>query len=99
RSQQLKQEQGGLADDGLAEELEKQRSTLADVVTRAQSAQQLLDGVDGRLQTQRQTVAEHGSALDTVRIRLQEARGRLASLQALQQAALADDDARITQWL
>lgn len=99
RAQQLRQEQSGLANDGTAGELEGHRQRLAEVSRQMQQVQSGLEGLAGRLQSQRQAVAERTAELDTVRTRMQEQRGRFSSLEALQQAALADDDERVTAWL
>src|SRR5690606_37350861 len=64
-----------------------------------QVAQEALDGLGRQMLDQRQIVAGHGAALDAVRTCLQQQRGRYASLETLQQAALAQDDARVTEWL
>ncbi len=99
RSRQLQQELAGLADDGTARELDAHRQQLAAVEQQIQSAQGSLDGIAARLQVQRQAVTEGAAALDAARTVLQEQRGRHASLQALQQAALAEDDQDVAAWL
>ncbi len=47
----------------------------------------------------RQSIAENQSELDQLRGELQTAQGKLASLEALQQAALGQDNPQLNQWL
>ena len=47
----------------------------------------------------RQSIAENQSELDQLRGELQTAQGKLASLEALQQAALGQDNPKLNQWL
>ena len=52
-----------------------------------------------QLEDRRQALATNSADLDTVRSELQTARGKLASLEALQQAALGQDQQEINRWL
>ena len=47
----------------------------------------------------RQSVADNQSQLDQLRSELQTAQGKLTSLEALQQAALGQDNPKLNQWL
>ena len=47
----------------------------------------------------RQSIAENQSELDQLRGELQTAQGKLASLEALQQAALGQDNPKLNEWL
>ena len=47
----------------------------------------------------RQSIADNQSELDQLRGELQTAQGKLASLEALQQAALGQDNPKLNQWL
>ena len=47
----------------------------------------------------RQSIAENQSELDQLRGELQTAQGKLAFLEALQQAALGQDNPKLNQWL
>jgi chromosome segregation protein len=55
--------------------------------------------VDRQIQASRERRASEDGALHEARQALQNARGRLASLETLQQAALRQDDAELQSWL
>ncbi|MDP9141654.1 MAG: chromosome segregation protein SMC, partial [Pseudomonadota bacterium] len=63
------------------------------------SAEQRLAVLDGELQRVRDERTAAETALHETRQTLQDARGRMASLETLQQAALREDDAELNQWL
>ena len=63
------------------------------------AAQQRLLGVDGELAALRDRRAMLDGLLHETRQQQQQARGRLASLETLQQAALRQDDAELGAWL
>ena len=81
------QDTGGLAGDITL--LEESISTL----------QEEYRGLTGQIDALRQRDQRYSSELDRKRSDLQSARGKLASLEALQQAALGRDDSAINQWL
>jgi len=81
------QDTGGLAGDITL--LEESISTL----------QEEYRGLTGQIDSLRQRDQRYSSELDRKRSDLQSARGKLASLEALQQAALGRDDSAINQWL
>lgn len=60
--------------------------------------EQLAEVLDG-LENERRSADALSQRLDDIRRRVQEARGRLASLHTLQQAALGLGDAQLTAWL
>lgn len=99
RSRQLQQELSSIVDDEARQALEICREQLQALETQSEAEQKTLEAVAGKLQTNRQQVAERSAELDAMRTRLQEQRGRYASLEALQQAALAEDDERVVDWL
>ncbi len=77
-------------------ELERRVAELELELARKQgSSTQILD----ELKTQRGEEQALAGALDQARASVQESRGRLASLEALQQAALGHQDDHVQQWL
>ncbi len=62
-------------------------------------AESRLEVLDSTLQTVRDERTAAETALHETRQSLQAARGRMASLETLQQAALRQDDAELNQWL
>lgn len=93
------QEQQRLSDVELRaeiRELERRQEESDEALASARAAveQSLAQIADARAQ-----VARSGEGLNEVRGELQTLQGRLASLQALQQAALGRDDQQLNQWL
>ena len=78
------------------EELTERESLLSERVDALDQEQQ---GFGRGLAERDQSLRTLADELDRARTRLQEARGRLASLTALQDAALADSDGERAQWL
>ena len=64
-----------------------------------EGAQQRLEVLDRELQTLRDERTQTETALHETRQVLQSARGRVASLETLQQAAMRQDDAELNQWM
>ena len=84
-----------MADDEL-------KSLLAEQTTaehNAQTQHHTLDNVTAQLHNQRELNRSLNAEWDSVRRELQESKGRYASLNALQQAALGQNDHQIKQWL
>jgi chromosome segregation protein len=77
-------------------EADRELQTLSDELS---TAEERLRTVDGDLQQLRDERTAAESALHETRQSLQSARGRMASLETLQQAALRQDDAGLNQWL
>jgi chromosome segregation protein len=71
------------------------------VVTEAgvQQNQQALDQHQQQISELRDTTHQRGEQLDETRRQLQDLRGRSASLEALQQAALGKEQGAVSQWL
>jgi chromosome segregation protein len=72
---------------------------LTTLQTELADAQAALQGVDQQLSALRDRRAALEGKLHEDRQALQSARGRLSSLETLQQAALRQDDAELNQWL
>ncbi len=99
RGLRLETELGRLDGGELAERIEaltEQEEDLADQLDSAESAQAQARAALTEVEQQARTL---GEALDAARTDLQQARGRHASLVALQEAALADPDAGLADWL
>ncbi|WP_116365086.1 chromosome segregation protein SMC [Parahaliea mediterranea] len=96
---QLEQERenlaSGPADDeieALGEQLAETEMVMAELEQRGES---LVDDLGGH----RERTESLGAELDQLRSTLQQKRGRLASLEALQQAAMEDSDQAVGDWL
>ena len=72
---------------------------LATLTRELSEGQSRLQAVDQQIQELRDARAKEEGALHETRQTLQGARGRLASLETLQQAALRQDDAELQAWL
>ncbi len=82
--------------DERIEALEGQEAGLEARIERAQAERESIAGSAAAGET---AARELGAALDQVRTELQQAKGRRASLRALQEAALADQDSDRRRWL
>ncbi|GAB1270166.1 chromosome segregation protein SMC [Aurantivibrio infirmus] len=99
RIEKLKQEQGELQDtedDNSTEALEEDLAKLELVV---EDKQQELDALTIKIDETRQQFQNNQRSLDEKRSRLQQMRGRYASLEALQQAAMGESSKTVTEWL
>ena len=99
RIERLDEELSRLGNPQLAEEIAELdgRHTSQQEIMVEQEAQ--LEMLALRIEALRQENSLHSQALDAARSRLQTARGRLASLEALQEAALGKQGDDITAWL
>ena len=99
RKQNLEQEQQAIAaspeDESITETTRQINKLEADIG----SGQARNTKLGLQLENRRQALATNSTDLDAVRSELQTARGKLASLEALQQAALGQDQQEINRWL
>ncbi|HET7650077.1 MAG TPA: chromosome segregation protein SMC, partial [Gammaproteobacteria bacterium] len=99
RRERLEQERGQLS----AEELQQQIETLGNEAGKGEQQRQALQAeLDQTLQaitTHREQDQKLTQELHRLRSQLEDHRGRLASLEALQQAALGKSRERVTEWL
>ena len=99
RRSRLEEEQRTLADANLQQQntqlLEQRDGCEREAMQRQQSLQETLN----RITVLREQSHQHSTQLDSVRSRLEERRGRLASLEALQQAALGKASPQLSAWL
>ncbi|MFA5677908.1 MAG: chromosome segregation protein SMC [Pseudomonas sp.] len=98
RIQRLEEESSTLSVGGLEEEAAELAEQLAELELRAETDQQQLEELGDRLQQERDTLGALGRELDIRRGEYQRHGGRLASLEALQQAAL-DQGVGVQEWL
>ncbi|HUH38751.1 MAG TPA: chromosome segregation protein SMC [Spongiibacteraceae bacterium] len=99
RNQRLEQERQGLSAGPVEQEVEQLREQLAELELAGEQAQESLDNSQQAIEQTREGNERCVAALDSARGELQTLRGRRASLEALQQAALAQQDAGVGQWL
>jgi chromosome segregation protein len=99
RIQKLEAEHGGLDAQPLNAALQDAEAALARLNAELHQGQNELSALERQLATLRDQRAELDGTLHEARQGLQSARGRLASLEALQQAALREDDDTLRQWL
>ena len=98
RIKRLEEEGTSLSVDGLEDDVVELNEQLAELELRAETDQQQLDELSDTLQQERETLSARSQELDIRRGEYQRHGGRLASLEALQQAAL-DQGSGVQQWL
>ncbi|MFN2301229.1 MAG: chromosome segregation protein SMC [Gammaproteobacteria bacterium] len=99
RLEKIAAELAQLAPENVARELEELQAKAADALAQSQQLQEQLEQDAKALQALRGEEQERVQALDANRTEEQQVGGRLASLEALQQAALGQDDDRVVGWL
>ncbi|MCW8829342.1 MAG: chromosome segregation protein SMC [Gammaproteobacteria bacterium] len=99
RLQRIDEEQANLSGGNLDEELEMLREQLAEGELRSAGFQERLNGCLEQISKQREQNHGDSQELDALRTKLQSARGRHASLEALQQAALGKRQGAVSEWL
>ncbi len=100
RQQRLQDQQQGLeAPEEQDEELELMQETALEHELTLEQLEEQAEDQKAQLQQCRQQLIQKQQNLDQTREQQQINRGRLASLQALQEAALADDDQNQQRWL
>jgi len=95
----IEDEQGNLSGANLDEELEMLREQLAEGELQGAGLQERLSGCLEQIGKQREQNHQDNQELDQLRTRLQSQRGRHASLEALQQAALGKRQGAVSEWL
>ncbi len=95
----LQEELGGLTLDTLAEEISVAESSQQESGAQQQELQEKLQDLLREIGDQRHLIQDVSRELDGARSRVQQQRGRYASLEALQQAALGKNDSGVTRWL
>ncbi len=99
RLRKMTGERGALDASPIRDSLSEADVELAELEDELQEAQARLQSVDAELQAAREQRTTVETGLHEARQALQSARGRQASLETLQQAALREDDADLGNWL
>lgn len=99
RLSRLVEEQGQLSTQQNEEQVAKLQSQIADVNAKLQEQQAKLQETLEQIKQQRQTNQQRQVQLDQARNQVQTLRGRKASLEALQQAALGQRNNSVVEWL
>jgi chromosome segregation protein len=99
RIEKLKEEKATLQDDGIDEEIGQLTEQLAELDLVADEKRSRVETMTEQLDERRNNNTRVSNELDQVRGQLQTLRGRHASLETLQQAALSDKNKAVTQWL
>src|SRR5690606_16300291 len=99
RIEKLKEEKANLVDGTEDEEIGQLTEQLAELDLAADEKRTRVDVLTEQLDQQRNDNNRLTNELDQVRSKLQSMRGRHASLEALQQAALGEKNKAVTQWL
>ncbi|MFO8155953.1 MAG: chromosome segregation protein SMC [Pseudomonadota bacterium] len=99
RQERLEAEQRELDTTALDEELHTIATERAEAEAGLTDLQKALETAQGELESQREGNRAAARVLDEQRQQLQQSRGRHASLEALQQAALGKDNGAVSQWL
>ncbi len=97
--ERLTRERSSLTPDAEQTDISRLQQELEQGEQQAATLQQNQTDLIAQLNTQREQNHELSSQLDTLRGRLQTQRGRQASLEALQQAALNQNQGKTGQWL
>jgi len=99
RSDRLHNERQGLNPEGLDQEISELTLELEKYAQQGEELQTQLDSHQQSIAEQRQLNIEYDNELNEKRSKLQSMRGRYASLEALQQAALGKQQGVVTTWL
>ncbi|WP_101760479.1 chromosome segregation protein SMC [Oceanicoccus sp. KOV_DT_Chl] len=99
RIEKLEEEKSGLSAGPVEEEIELLNEQLAEADMQREEQQLKLEQQTDEIQQLRDGNVELGAELDKSRNQLQSMRGRHASLEALQQAALGRQQGAISDWL
>jgi chromosome segregation protein len=99
RAAKLEQEKAELGTGPVDEEITLLNEQLAELELEVESAQHSIDELLADIESRREGNQRDGAELDRLRSELQRMRGRRASLEALQQAALGQQKGVINDWL
>lgn len=99
RREQLRQEQASLEPDEGRQAQEAIEQALQEAEAEQQRQSQKLEEHRAVIRDLREQIENHSKTLEQRREAHQDQRGRLASLQALQEAALGQDQQALTDWL
>ncbi len=98
RIEKLKQESSSFAVVETEDEIRELEEQVGECDIQVEEKNAALADLKENLQIDKQQERQHGEKRDELRSRLQQLKGRFASLEALQQAALADNSKDLQQW-
>jgi len=99
RRHRFVEERQALSTETLEAAITELQETQAEAELGGGELRERLESVRERIDGQREENNRHGSDLDRLRTELQHKRGRHASLEALQQAALGKREGAVSEWL
>jgi chromosome segregation protein len=99
RSQRLREEQQRLSPTELEQEIAERLAKVEESGEQTAALQERLQSHQQAIQEVRETSHQLNTTLDQQRSQLQAMKGRHASLEALQQAALGKSEGEVAQWL
>jgi len=99
RLEKVQQELGQQSPEQLQAEVEQLQQQQAEIEAKVQQQQALLSEKQQQIRALRESGHSLNSQLDQARSELQNMRGRSASLEALQQAALGKEKGAVSEWL
>ncbi len=99
RLERMLKELTGLNTEELEDKKTEQQALVETHLAVLEQLQEQFSNCNDSLQDRREEQKRYSSELDTARSQLQQQRGRLASLEALQNAAQADTDGDASEWL
>ncbi|MBL4606372.1 MAG: chromosome segregation protein SMC [Pseudomonadales bacterium] len=99
RIKRFADERETLRDDGLDADVQLLNEQLSEAEMAFESKEDSLESIRSELDHQRQNNSQLSKDLDQLRSTLQRNKGRFASLEALQHAAMGDSSAQVTEWL
>jgi len=99
RGEKLQQELTEQSAHAVEQDIAELQLKLSETETAVQQNQQVLQQHQQQISELREVTHQRGQQLDETRRHLQDLRGRSASLEALQQAALGKEQGAVSQWL
>jgi chromosome segregation protein len=99
RGEKLRQELGEQPVHAVEQDIADLQQKLGETETAVQQSEQVLQQHQQQISELRDVTHQRGQQLDETRRQLQDLRGRNASLEALQQAALGKEQGAVNQWL
>lgn len=90
---------GSLTAGTIEEEIGELVEQVAEVDMQLEVDQESIDALQNRIEQKREAASVHSERLDELKSSLSTKRGRNASLEALQQAALSETNDKVSEWL
>ncbi len=97
--EKLEEERKHLTDSDVDDEISGLKEQLAETELQSEEKQNVLNTLYDKIEACREESAHSSDQLDAVRLQLQSNKGRFASLETLQQAALGQATSAISKWL